>query len=312
MCGIVGYIAQQAAPILLDGLARLEYRGYDSAGCVAVLGTGDVRVAQGRRPGPRAGGRSRSGSRAASASGTPAGPPTAARQGQRPPAPDARTAGSRSSTTASSTTPPRCAPQLQADGVKLRSDTDTEVLAHLIARTEADTLEDKVAGARRVEGTYGIAVIDADFPDRIVVARNGSPVILGIGEGEMFVASDVAALVSYTRQVGHPRRRRAGHRPGRRLPTFTTRTDRHRRHRRRSSGRGRRTTRASTSTSCTRRSTSSRRRRSGCLRGRLDERFDTAAPRRAEHGRPRGARDPPGQDPRLRLGVLRRPDGRRS
>ncbi len=71
------------------------------------------------------------------------------------------------------------------------------MLTHLIARSQADTLEEKVREAlRHVEGTYGIAVLHADFNDRIVVARNGSPVVLGIGEKEMFVASDVAALVT--------------------------------------------------------------------------------------------------------------------
>lgn len=82
------------------------------------------------------------------------------------------------------------------------SETDTEVLTHLIARSSAETLEEKVRQSLKlVEGTYGIAVLHADFADRIVVARNGSPVVLGIGEKEMFVASDVAALVSHTRQV---------------------------------------------------------------------------------------------------------------
>ncbi|WP_369217566.1 glutamine--fructose-6-phosphate transaminase (isomerizing), partial [Streptomyces flavofungini] len=92
--------------------------------------------------------------------------------------------------------------KLTADGVEFLSETDTEVLTHLIARSQADTLEEKVREAlRHIEGTYGIAVLHADFNDRIVVARNGSPVVLGIGEKEMFVASDVAALVSHTRQV---------------------------------------------------------------------------------------------------------------
>ncbi len=82
------------------------------------------------------------------------------------------------------------------------SETDTEVLAHLVGRSTAPTLEEKVREAlRHIEGTYGIAVLHADFADRIVVARNGSPVVLGIGEHEMFVSSDVAALVSHTRQV---------------------------------------------------------------------------------------------------------------
>ncbi len=92
--------------------------------------------------------------------------------------------------------------KLEADGVEFLSETDTEVLTHLIARSEAETLEEKVRAALRlVEGTYGIAVMHADFSDRIVVARNGSPVVLGIGEKEMFVASDIAALVAHTRQI---------------------------------------------------------------------------------------------------------------
>ena len=84
------------------------------------------------------------------------------------------------------------------------SDTDTEVLAHLVARSEADTLEGKVAEALgRIHGTYGVAVVHVDFPDRIVVARNGSPLIIGVGDKEMHVASDLAALVRYTTTVAH-------------------------------------------------------------------------------------------------------------
>ena len=85
------------------------------------------------------------------------------------------------------------------------SQTDTETVAHLVAKAFTDgaaDLEQAVRQAlRSVVGTYGLAVMDAEHPDRIVVARNGSPVVLGIGEKEMFVASDVAALVGHTRQV---------------------------------------------------------------------------------------------------------------
>ena len=78
------------------------------------------------------------------------------------------------------------------------------MLAHLIGRSEAETLEEKVVEALAlVEGTYGLAVLHAAFPDRIVVARNGSPLIIGVGEKEMHVASDLAALVRYTTQVAH-------------------------------------------------------------------------------------------------------------
>ena len=96
--------------------------------------------------------------------------------------------------------------QLQASGVHFASDTDTEALAHMIAAElaadEDATLEDAVIRTlRRVEGTYGLVVLDTKNPDQLVVARNGSPIVLGLGESEMFVASDVAALVRYTRQV---------------------------------------------------------------------------------------------------------------
>jgi glucosamine--fructose-6-phosphate aminotransferase (isomerizing) len=88
--------------------------------------------------------------------------------------------------------------------VTFRSDTDSEVLVHLIAAMPADSLENRVRGALRlVTGTYGVAVLDAQQPDSIVVARNGSPVVLGIGEREMFIASDPAALVRHTQSVVH-------------------------------------------------------------------------------------------------------------
>ena len=95
--------------------------------------------------------------------------------------------------------------KLTADGVEFVSQTDTEVVAHLVAAAFAGgacDLEQAVRQAlRQVVGAYGLAVLDAEHPDRIVVARNGSPVLLGVGEKEMFVASDVAALIGYTRQV---------------------------------------------------------------------------------------------------------------
>jgi glucosamine--fructose-6-phosphate aminotransferase (isomerizing) len=95
--------------------------------------------------------------------------------------------------------------QLTADGIKLVSDTDTETLAHLIAAAldaGAGTLEEAVRIAlRRAKGTYGLAVLDARRPGELVMARNGSPLVLGVGDGEMFAASDVAALVHHTQRV---------------------------------------------------------------------------------------------------------------
>ncbi|QLE72166.1 glutamine--fructose-6-phosphate transaminase (isomerizing) [Streptomyces rectiverticillatus] len=203
MCGIVGYIGKRdVAPLLLEGLQRLEYRGYDSAG-IALHGKtgglksakakGRVRELESRLPKRFAGTTGIAHTRWAT-HGAPndvnAHPHLDAEEkvavvhnGIIDNASDLRA-------------------KLTAEGFVFVSDTDTEVLAHLIARSEAGTLEEKVREAvGHIEGTYGIAVLHADFPDRIVVARNGSPVVLGIGEKEMFVSSDVAALVSHTRQV---------------------------------------------------------------------------------------------------------------
>ncbi|HKS07551.1 MAG TPA: glutamine--fructose-6-phosphate transaminase (isomerizing), partial [Gemmatimonadaceae bacterium] len=87
-------------------------------------------------------------------------------------------------------------------GYEFRSDTDTEVLAHLVQELYTNSLEDAVIEAlRHVEGTYGIAVISSRDPGKIVAARKGSPLLLGIGEGEYFVASDASAILAHTRQV---------------------------------------------------------------------------------------------------------------
>ncbi|MEU9488537.1 glutamine--fructose-6-phosphate transaminase (isomerizing) [Streptomyces decoyicus] len=208
MCGIVGYIGKRdVAPLLLEGLQRLEYRGYDSAG-IAIHAKGTGKAAGGLKT-AKAKGRvreleSRVPKRFAGTTGiahtrwATHGAPTdenahphldtegkvaVVHNGIIDNAADLRA-------------------RLTAEGVTFASETDTEVLSHLIGRSTAEKLEEKVREAlRHIEGTYGIAVLHADFPDRIVVARNGSPVVLGIGEHEMFVSSDVAALVSHTRQV---------------------------------------------------------------------------------------------------------------
>jgi glucosamine--fructose-6-phosphate aminotransferase (isomerizing) len=87
-------------------------------------------------------------------------------------------------------------------GHTFRSDTDTEVLAHLIEETYDGSLEQAVIEAlSKVEGTYGIAVVSSDDRDKIVAARKGSPLLVGLGEGEYFIASDVSAILAHTRQV---------------------------------------------------------------------------------------------------------------
>ncbi|MFF7384419.1 glutamine--fructose-6-phosphate transaminase (isomerizing) [Streptomyces griseoluteus] len=204
MCGIVGYIGKRdVAPLLLEGLQRLEYRGYDSAGVVVsspkapalkmVKAKGRVRDLEAKVPARFKGTTGIAHTRWAT-HGAPsdvnAHPHMSA---------DDKVAVVHNGIIDNASDLRR---KLEADGVEFLSDTDTEVLTHLVARAGAEKLEDKVREALRVvEGTYGIAVMHADFPDRIVVARNGSPVVLGIGEKEMFVASDIAALVTHTRQI---------------------------------------------------------------------------------------------------------------
>ncbi|MET7299097.1 glutamine--fructose-6-phosphate transaminase (isomerizing) [Embleya sp. NPDC005575] len=205
MCGIVGYIgAQQAAPILLEGLSRLEYRGYDSAG-IAVLGArGAAKVFR------------RVGRVQALAAAVPA--KTSGRVGIGHTRWATHGAPSEANAHPHASADGRIQvvhngiidnaaalrARLTAEGVELASDTDTEVLAHLIARSTADTLEAAVvATLAQVTGTYAIAVVDGADPDRIVVARNGSPLVIGVGEREMFVASDVSALVRHTSSVVH-------------------------------------------------------------------------------------------------------------
>jgi glucosamine--fructose-6-phosphate aminotransferase (isomerizing) len=91
---------------------------------------------------------------------------------------------------------------LERSGHTFTTETDTEVLAHLIEDAEGDTLEARVITAlSHVEGTYGLVVLSADEPQKLVVARQGSPVLLGVGDGEYFVASDASALLEHTRSV---------------------------------------------------------------------------------------------------------------
>src|SRR4051812_41707170 len=205
MCGIVGYVGpQDATPILIEGLGRLEYRGYDSAG-VALAGRGGLKI------------RKVSGRVADLAADLPTrfkgspgiGHTRWATHGEPTPEnahPHTDMAG-RIAVVHNGIieNADELRAKLVADGVEFTSQTDTETVAHLVAAAfaaGAEDLEQAVRTAlRQVVGAYGLAVLDAEHPDRIVVARNGSPVLLGVGEKEMFVASDVAALVGYTRQV---------------------------------------------------------------------------------------------------------------
>jgi len=204
VCGIIGYVGgQDALPILMSGLHRLEYRGYDSSG-VAVIGRSGLRVH--RAAGKLAELEARLPKRVAGHTGightrwATHGAPT-----DENAHPHTDPAG-RYAVVHNGIIENAAALRsgLEERGHVFASETDTEVLAHLIAAAEQPELEAAVLAAlAEVEGTYGIAVVDAEQPDRIVVARNGSPVILGIGQREMFAASDVSALVRHTQQVVH-------------------------------------------------------------------------------------------------------------
>lgn len=203
MCGIVGYVgSRSAAPILTDGLRRLEYRGYDSAGIAVQSGEGlRVRKLAGR---VEALVESLSGEAIPGTSGightrwATHGPPTSI---NAHPHTDC-TAGYALVHNGIVENSDTLRTQLRDSGHRFESDTDTEVLVHLIEASPGATLEEKVIAAfARVEGAYGVAVMWQDDPGKIVVAKNGSPVLIGVGVGEMFVASDAAAVLEHTRNV---------------------------------------------------------------------------------------------------------------
>jgi len=217
MCGIVGYVGRaEAAPILLDGLRRLEYRGYDSAG-IAVVDRGHLET------------RKCAGRIAALANLMTKQPVTGSFGVSH-----TRWA------THGKVTDENAHPHFDASGklalvhngvienyqalkeqliqdsdTNFRSETDTEVLAHLIGKlydescaSTADAPQKKArlvtavrTALQQVIGTYGIALVHADVPDFMIGARRGSPLVLGVGKSENFLASDVSAIVAYTRDA---------------------------------------------------------------------------------------------------------------
>ncbi len=205
MCGIIGYIGKrEAEPLLLEGLRRLEYRGYDSAGLASITGPHlHLRRKAGRvaqlgellREKPAAGCLGIAHTRWATH-----GPAT---DGNAHP----HVAGSGQDAVAvvhngvieNYASLKR---QLQAAGVIFQSETDTEVIAHLIARQlDGDLVEAVRQVLPMLKGAYGLAVVSPRNPDLIVAARLGSPLVLGVGDGENFLASDSAALAGHTAKV---------------------------------------------------------------------------------------------------------------
>ncbi|HEY1953845.1 MAG TPA: glutamine--fructose-6-phosphate transaminase (isomerizing) [Gemmatimonadaceae bacterium] len=203
MCGIIGYIGTKGAtPLLLEGLKRMEYRGYDSAG-VAVMNGGGVETR-------KAAGKISQLERALAAS------------------PVHGDTGIGHTRWATHGVPNECNAHphvdckgeiavvhngiiensgtlkqgLEARGHEFASETDTEVIAHLVEEAFDGNLEDAVIEALwQIEGTYGIAVVSSQDPDKIVAARKGSPLLIGLGDGEYYVASDVSAILAHTREV---------------------------------------------------------------------------------------------------------------
>ena len=217
MCGIVGYVGRaHATPILLDGLRRLEYRGYDSAGLAVVDGGQfDTRKCAGRiaaleklvKKQPVSGSLGISHTRWA----------THGKVNDENAHPHFDASGKLALVHNGVIENYQALKDelIRSGDTNFRSDTDTEVLAHLIGKLYYDSCASTVdapgkkarlfeavrTALRQVIGTYGIAVVHADVPDFMIGARRGSPLVLGVGNGENFLASDVSAIVAYTRDA---------------------------------------------------------------------------------------------------------------
>ena len=211
VCGIIGYIGNsEATPILIDGMRRLEYRGYDSAG-VATLANGEMELRK-------------CAGRIASLT----------QMVQKDPPHGTTGIGHTRWATHGRVTDENAHPhldesgklalihngvienfqqlrdQLLSHGHTFRSETDTEVLAHLIGfifdgmagpRNKQNLLDAFRVALKQVIGTYGLALFHVDVPDVVLGARRGSPLILGVGKGQNFIVSDVSAIVAHTRDV---------------------------------------------------------------------------------------------------------------
>jgi glucosamine--fructose-6-phosphate aminotransferase (isomerizing) len=204
MCGIVGYIGNRnAVPIILDGLRRLEYRGYDSAGIAVVDGLDHVEIR-------RASGKLRNLEEIIRVN------PVDGRYG----------IGHTRWATHGRPTEENAHPhrdcrgnivvvhngivenylalkhQLQEKGHRFQTETDTEVIAHLVESFYEGNLESAVRCAvRQIKGVFALAIISRSEPDKIVAARSGPPAVIGLGDGEYFVASDVPAILNHTRDM---------------------------------------------------------------------------------------------------------------
>jgi len=208
MCGIVGYVGRSpAAPILIAGLRRLEYRGYDSAGLALQEGASImtaravgkvVRLADKVRLEWSEVRQAQCTAGIAHTRWATHGAPTEANA--HPHMDASRRVALVHNGIIENYRVIRA--KLEAKGHRFDSETDTEALSRLVGEFYRGDLRKAVVQAlRQVEGAYGIAVISADEPGKIVVARKGSPLVIGVGDGECLVASDASALIAHTRRV---------------------------------------------------------------------------------------------------------------
>ncbi|MBY6350728.1 glutamine--fructose-6-phosphate transaminase (isomerizing) [Rhodococcoides corynebacterioides] len=212
MCGIVGYVGHRPAlPIVVEALRRMEYRGYDSAGVAVLDGAGGMAVER------KAGKLSNLDAELDDLGrdtfvGTAGMGHTRWATHGRPTDRNAHPHRNADATVAvvhngiiENFAPLRA--ELEAGGVEFASDTDTEVAVHLVARayaegpTAGDFVESALAVLRRLEGAFTLVFTHVDHPDTIVAARRSTPLVVGVGQDEMFVGSDVAAFIEHTRDA---------------------------------------------------------------------------------------------------------------
>src|ERR1700689_1133643 len=212
MCGIVGYVGHQpAVDVVVDALRRMEYRGYDSAGVALVDGNGKLTVR--RRAGRLANLESALAETDAAdlVGSTGLGHTRWATHG-RPTdrnAPPPRDAAGKIAVVHNGIIENYATlrHELEAAGVEFASDTDTEVAVHLVSQeyregaTAGDFSASVLAVLRRLEGHFTLVFANADEPGTIFAARRSTPLVVGIGDGEMFVGSDVAAFIGHTRDA---------------------------------------------------------------------------------------------------------------
>ncbi|ATI34017.1 glutamine--fructose-6-phosphate transaminase (isomerizing) [Rhodococcus erythropolis] len=212
MCGIVGYVGHRPAlGVVVEALRRMEYRGYDSSGIAILDGTGGVEIE--RKAGKLANLEAELGEYGADHFvGTSGMGHTRWATHGRPTDRNAHPHRDASGKLAvvhngiiENFAPLRA--ELEAAGVELQSDTDSEVAVHLVARayshgpTAGDFIESALSVVRRLEGAFTLVFTHADHADTIVAARRSTPLVVGVGEGEMFLGSDVAAFIEHTRDA---------------------------------------------------------------------------------------------------------------